>query len=122
MKKGPLNRRLRIQRPVTDTSFEGAGSGNWELVAEVWANVEDRLPSRGEQLGGGINVATRPARVRIRYRTGVDSSMRALIGHYKDGDWITDRTVQIITQPAEMGRHDGLEFMVADYSSAGGGS
>jgi head-tail adaptor len=124
MKKGPLNRRIRIERPLPDQSFDGAGSGTWEPVAEVWANVQDAIPSRGERLADGINVAARPARVRIRYRPGINSSMRALIGHYvKDDDdqlaWVTDRTVQLITEPAELGTRDGLEFMVEEYRPAG---
>lgn len=124
MKKGPLNRRLRIERPTANESFTGAGSGTWSLVVEVWANVQDALPSRGERLAEGINVAARPARVRMNYRQGIDSSMRALIGHYRLDEfeqlvWVTDRTVQIITEPAELGRREGIEFMVEEYRPAG---
>jgi head-tail adaptor len=119
--------RLRIERPVPDESFDGAGSGTWEPVAEVWANVQDVKPSRGERLAEGLNVATRPARIRIRHRAGIDSSMRALIGHYVNGEndqreWVTDRTVQIITEPAELGRREAIEFMVESYRPAGNGA
>lgn len=107
---GSLTDRICIERPVPDTSLDGAGSGTWELVAEVWANVQDMLPSRGERLANGINVAARPARVRMRYRTDVDASMRLVMG---------DRIMQIVSAPAELGRRDGLEVMVEDYSSAG---
>lgn len=123
LETGALNRRVRIERPVPDGSFDGAGSGSWQLVAEVWANVQDMLPSRAERLAEGINVASRSARVRIRYRGGLDASMRILVGRNLMSDgvsaWHTDRIAQIITVPAEIGCRDGLEFMVEDYSTAG---
>ena len=82
--------------------------------------MQDALPSRGEQLADGIDVAARPARVRIRYRTDISSSMRVLVGRRVPGEdgadeWLTDRTAQIITVPAEIGNREGLEFMVEDY-------
>jgi head-tail adaptor len=107
---GQLDRRIRIERPIADASFDGAGSGAWALVAEVWAQVQDALPSRAERLADGINVAARPARVRMHYRADVTPSMRFVMG---------DRVMQIVSGPAELGRRDGLEFMVEDYSSAG---
>jgi len=107
---GSLDRRIRIERPVADTALDGAGSGEWALVAEVWASVQDALPSRGERLAEGINVASRPARVRMRFRTDVTAAMRFVMG---------GRVMVIIAGPAEIGWKDGLEFMVEDYSSAG---
>ena len=107
---GSLNRRIRIERPVADDSFDGAGAGTWALVAEVSGEVQDMLPSRGEKLANGINVAARPARVRMRYRADVDASMRFVMG---------DRIMQIISGPAELGFRDGIECMVEAYSTAG---
>ena len=52
--RGSLDKFIRIERPVADAGFDGAGSGSWELVDEVWANVQDALPSRGERLAGGV--------------------------------------------------------------------
>lgn len=121
---GSLDRRIRIERPVPDDALDGAGSGTWELLTERAASVQDMLPSRGERMADGINVAARPARVRMRYRTDISASMRVLVGRYlRDADdnlyWHTDRTAQIITVPAEIGFRDGLEFMIEDYTSAG---
>lgn len=107
---GTLDRRIRIERPVADNSFDGAGSGSWAPVATVWANVQDALPSRGERLADGINVAARPARVRMRYRSGITSDMRFVMG---------DRIMQIVSGPAELGRRETFEFMVEEYSPAG---
>lgn len=122
-----MKHRIRIERPVSDTSFDGAGAGSWELVAEVAAEVQDMLPSRGERLAEGINVAARPARVRIRYRSDVAASMRVLVGRIlKDVDgnpyWTTDRTAQIVTVPADLGWREAREFMIEDYSTAGSGA
>lgn len=110
MKKGPLNRRIRIERPVADDSFDGAGSGEWARVAEVWASVVDALPSRGERLAEGTNIAARPARVRMRFREDVKPEMRFVLG---------SRVMQIVSGPAELGFREGLEFMVEDYRPAG---
>ncbi len=107
---GTLNRRVRIEQPTAADGFDGAGSGTWGLVAEVWANVQDMLPSRGEKLAEGINVTARPARVRIRFREGITSNMRFVMG---------GRVMQIISGPAELGFRDGLEFMVEESRPAG---
>ncbi len=111
-----LDRRVRIERPVPDPSLTGAGSGSWVTVADrVPASVMDMLPSRGERPAEGMTVATRPARVRMRFRSDVTSAMRLV-----DVTWGVDgRVMQIITVPAELGRREGLEFMVEDYSPAG---
>jgi head-tail adaptor len=104
-----LDHRLRIERPIADESFRGAGSGEWELVDTVWASVIDSLPSRGEQ-GGTATMLTRPARVRIRYREDVTAAMRFVEG---------DRIMVITAGPAIVGRRSGVEFAVAEYLPGG---
>ena len=110
IRAGDLDRLVRIERSVADDAADGAGSGSWLLVDEVWAQIQDRLPSRGEQLVAGGTTASRPARVRMGFRTDVTADMR-----FVDGD----RVMQIISAPAELGRREGLELMVEDYSAAG---
>ncbi len=111
MEAGRLKHRIDIERPVADGSIEGAGDGTWELVAKgVRAEVQDALPSKAERLDSGINVASRPARVRMRYRPGITPDMRFVMG---------ERVMQIVAGPAELGTREGLEFMVVDYSTAG---
>lgn len=108
---GRLRHLIAIERPVADRSIDGAGSGSWELVAkDVRAEIQDALPSRAERLDSGINVASRPARVRMRYRPGITPDMRFVMGA---------RIMQIVAGPAELGTREGLEFMVVDYSTAG---
>lgn len=113
---GDLDSRIRIERPVADDSFDGAGSGTWETVADdVWCSIRDLLPSRGEKIAAGINLATGPARVRMYWRDDITSAMRIVdVSDGADG-----RVMQITTKPAKIGRREGLEFMVEDYSTAG---
>jgi SPP1 family predicted phage head-tail adaptor len=106
-----LNRRVVIERPIADESLTGSEAASWAPVAEAWANVQDMLPSRGERLADGLNMATRPARVRMRFRTDITSAMRLVMG---------DRVMQITTVPAELGFREAIEFMVEDYSTRGG--
>ena len=113
MKRGiasRLDRLITIERPTTDTGFRGAGKGSWQKVADVYAEVEDSLPSRAERLDAGINVAQRPARVRMRYREDITPAMRFVIGA---------RVMQIVAGPAEIGRRELIEFMTVEYTSAG---
>jgi head-tail adaptor len=110
VKASLLDRRVRIERPLSDEEFDGAGSGSWHLFCECWANIQDMLPSRMEREEGGVNMAARPARVRIRYREGVTADMRFVWGA---------RVMQIVSGPAEIGRRDAMEFMVEDYRPAG---
>lgn len=105
-----LDRRVRIERPVPDTSHDGAGSGGWDEVGTVWAQVRDSLPSRAEQDGNGMPTGTRRARVRMRWRGDLTASMRFVLG---------ERIMQIVAGPAELGRREGLEFMVEEHSPAG---
>lgn len=124
---GPLRYRIRIERPVSDDTFDGAGSAAWPLVCEVAAEIVDMMPGRGERETDGINLATRPARVSIRYRNDLTARMRVLVGRNTDDGagnivWQTDRTAQIVTVPAELGFREGLQFMIEDYSTAGNGA
>lgn len=112
--RGAMDRLLRIEKPAPNTAFTGAGKGTWVEVATVWASVIDALPSRGERLAEGLNIATRPARVRMDWNDQVSAAMRLI--DITDG--ANGRVMQIITAPARLGR-DGLEVMVEDYSPSG---
>ena len=107
---GTLDRLITIERPVAAEGLTGAGSGTWVEVGKVWANVQDALPSRAERLADGMNISARPARVRMHFRPDISAAMRFVLG---------DRIMQIVSGPAELGREEGLEFMVEDYSTAG---
>lgn len=101
-----MDRIVRIERPVADASFGGAGAEQWVLVGIAPAEVQDVLPSKGETLGEIGTTMTRPARVRMRYREDVTGDMRIVHG---------TRVMQIISGPAELGRREAIEMMVAEY-------
>ena len=106
-----LDRAIDIERPVPGQDADAAGSGTWAAVARgVRAEVQDVLPSRVSAGDQAMMTATRRARVRMRYRPDLDASMRFVMGA---------RVMQIIAGPAEIGRREGLEFMVEDYTPAG---
>lgn len=111
---GYYDTRVRIERPVADDSLDGAGSGFWQLVKPVWANLMDVLPSTGsERVADGMTTATRRTRIRIRYRADITSDMRFVQGV---------RIMQIVAGPAILssrGRAVAMEFMAEDYRPAG---
>jgi SPP1 family predicted phage head-tail adaptor len=116
LRRGDLDRRITFQRkpaPGEDVPNDpmDAGETPWAVVAKVWAQVQEMLPSRGERLSEGMNLALRPARIRIDYRADITADMRIIYG---------TRILQIIAPPIELGRRAALEMMVQDYSTAGG--
>lgn len=113
---GDFDCRIRIERPIADDSLDGAGSGEWQTVADkVWCSIVDMLPSRGERVANGIDITARPSRVRMYYRADVTGDMRFVdVSEGSDG-----RIMQIVSGPAKIGRRSQLEFMVEEYSPAG---
>lgn len=110
---GTLNRRCLIERKsVTQDATYGTQVVTWSTVATVWCEVQDVLPARAfEYNKAGLGVSVNLSRVRMRYRTDIDSSMRLTINR-------PDATVyQIVSGPAELGSRDGLEVIVERYSS-----
>lgn len=111
MDAGTLDRRVTIlTRSETADPVYGTEAVTWTALATVWANVRDMVPSRGERIADGIQIANRPCRVRMRYRADVTSAMRLQIG---------SRQLRIITQPAELGRREGIEFIAEELTSEG---
>lgn len=112
MTPGPLDRRITIQqKTVTQDPDYGTEVTSWTTFASrIAAQVKDALPSKSESVQQGIRVATRPARVRIRYRSGITSDMRVVV------HGATDRTMQIVGGPAEIGRREWTELVCEEYS------
>ena len=106
-----LDRRIRIERKVVarDPQY-GTEQITWTEFACVWAEVKDILPSRAERLADSIQIGRRPTRIRIRYLPGLAADMRIIIDN---------RTHQIISGPATIGRHEAMEIMAEELSSEG---
>ena len=125
IRAGDLTRRIRIEEKVTtqDATY-GTEVITWRSIAsepgspsvavQIAAQVQDVLPSRSESVRQGIELARNQTRVRIRYRDGIDSSMRiVLLGQ-------TEVIYQIIGGPSVLGSNEGLEFVVERFSTSGG--
>lgn len=111
MDPGKLDRRVTIlARVETREPTYGTKQASWEPFAEVWAEVQDVLPSRADRLAEDIVITSRPARIRMRWRDDVTQANRLEI----DG-----RPMRIIAGPAMLGRRDGLELMAEQLSTEG---
>jgi head-tail adaptor len=69
VRPGELEHFVRLERRIESADFGSAGTEEWELVDEIWIGIRDSLPSRGERTDGGFTTSTRPARVRMYWRT-----------------------------------------------------
>ena len=106
-----LSVRIRIERKtITRHPQYGTEEGSWTEFACVWAEVKDILPSRAERMAEQIQIARRPARIRIRYLAGITPDMRVIIDN---------RIHQIIAGPSMLGRREAVELMVEEHSSEG---
>jgi len=108
-----FDRRITIQRPgvVVDGEY-GPQPGPWEDVfVRVPAQVWDTLPGNAEAKGLVLNLAERPARVRMRYTRGVTSDMRVILHNE------VDTIHQISAGPAEIGKREFIEFTIREFSS-----
>ena len=112
MNIGPLDKRCLIERRGTGKDpIYGTPVDAWEEVCKSWCNLQDELPSRSEALKNGLNIAAGRTRLRMRYRTDLDSSMRVTL--YRPAEQI----YQIIGGPAELGAKDGIELLLERYSA-----
>jgi len=103
-----LDKRCRIeQKTATKDAIYGSAVESWILLAVVWCNVLDVLPSRSEAVKNGLVVGTKQKRWRARYRGDVDSSMRIVV------DGIAH---QIVGGPAELGQREYIECVVEAYT------
>lgn len=108
-----LRHRCLIERPgTTQDATYGTTGATWSTVATVWANVQDVLPSRStETVHAGLANAASRTRVRMRFRTDLDSSMRFTIARP------TSTVYQVVAGPAEIGNRKYIEFVVEAFKS-----
>ncbi len=107
-----LDKRITVEsKSVTQDATYGTEVITWAAFAVLYANVEDALPSRSESVKQGLAVARNQTRVRYRYRSDIDSSMRIIVRG------ASDRTLQIVGGPAELGNHEYSEVVCEEYSS-----
>lgn len=107
---GRLRHRVLIQRQVqTQDDETGAVTVTWQSVAMVWAAIEP-LSAR-EFMAAQTTQAETVARIVIRYRTGLDTSMRILhkSNVYNIQGLLPDKDsgLDYITIPVSRGVNDG---------------
>jgi SPP1 family predicted phage head-tail adaptor len=77
MKSGDLRHRITLQNPVrTQNTSTGAITLSWEDVVTVWASIKP-LSTR-EFLAAQAAQSKVVGRIVIRYRAGVDATLRAV--------------------------------------------
>lgn len=113
MQAGDFDCRVTFQRQqVLDGEYGPQPTNTWEDVyTRVPAQVRDLLPSKAETVEGGLRMVDRPARLRMRYITGITSDMRVIV-HRR-----ADEVFQLSTQPAEIGRQKDIEILIKAYSA-----
>lgn len=75
---GRLNQRITIESPSASVDSLGQPVVGWQVVAMVWASI--RHQSGAEAIKADAPISAVKASIRIRYRTGLDASMRVLHG------------------------------------------
>jgi SPP1 family predicted phage head-tail adaptor len=106
-----MDTRVRFEnKSISQDPVYGTEVISWLPKATVWAEVMDVLPTRqqAEQMRNNTQVSVRRARVRMRYRSDIDASMRCLIGGIVH---------QIVGGPAEIGRHEFMEILIERVST-----
>lgn len=103
------DRRISIEyQQVTVEQAFGTDEISWVRLNDtpMWAEFIDSLPGRDEAtLQGELSVFRQTARIRIGYRTDIDSSMRVIL----HGD--SDTIYSIIGGPTMIGRREWLEIL-----------
>jgi SPP1 family predicted phage head-tail adaptor len=104
---GHLDRTLVIEQPVvTRDAADGSQVVTWSAVATVWAQLLESSTSGDEMMRDGVLSYGRPSRVRIRWRSGIEPTMRLNIG---------GRLLQILGT-AEIGRRRLLEISCREWA------
>lgn len=110
LKSGKLRHRVTIQRPVsTQDPQTGAQVIDWQTIATVWASVEPL--SVREFIQSQATQSEVTARITIRYRPGLDATMRFLHrgNIYNPAGMLPDAVSgqEHITIPVKQGVNDG---------------
>ena len=114
MNIGALNRRITIQeKSVTrDTSYNTEVI-TWITHAVVWASVQDVPASKTESTANAIRINAGRTKIIIRYLSTVTSDMRIKLTDR------SNRILQIVGGPSEIGRREGMEITAETYTTAG---
>jgi head-tail adaptor len=110
MDAGKLDRLITVESfTVARDSGTGAEVRTWAtLGAAFWAEVLESATATDEGLtAAGVATYARPTRVRCRYRSDIDATMRLNLG--------SNQLLQIIGV-AMIGRREGLELACKEWA------
>ena len=111
MQIGTLDSYIRIERKqVTNNSDYGSEQISWVKYYEGWAALTETAPKMQEETTENQRLLKKPCKMIIRYITGIDATMRVVL--LDRGN----RIMKIVSAPSEIGRKEGLEFMLEEYS------
>lgn len=105
-----LDRRVQIERQVsTRAPGTGADVKTWAILATLWASVDEftNTGATEEYMREGVEVHGAISRIRIRYRSDIDTTMRVNLGN---------GVLRQIVGMAMMGRREGLELSCKEWS------
>lgn len=110
---GKLESRIRIEKfvEVRDPDYNSVKK-QWMPFATVWAQLLDVLPSKSESVQSTVEIAERPARVRMHYLAGITPDMRVVV-LLANGE--PERICEIVAGPAYLGAREGTELLVKDF-------
>ena len=107
VKAGELRWPATIERrAVTRDSATGAEVVTWSTLATVRVQLKES-PTANEAVDGGVNTYARPSRVRMWYRSDVNTTDRLNLG--------SGRLLQICGV-AELGYRQGLELACKEWA------
>ncbi|RZI28275.1 head-tail adaptor protein [Pseudomonas sp. 770NI] len=110
MRAGDLRHRITLQSPeYTQDDITGEMTPSWVEVAKIWASVEP--VSVNQFVSAATNQSKVSARIVIRYRKGIDPTMRILHRDkiYNIEGVLADKVsgLEYLTLPCSEGVNDG---------------
>lgn len=115
MKIGKLDTPVRFERQVETPNGDFGGSDiSWVTHMTCFAEVMDITTRMQESTKSDLRQMARPCKVTIRYNDTIDSTMRIIVLDR------SNRMLQIVSKPAEIGRKEAMEMMCHDYAVVDG--
>ena len=109
MRIAKLDRYVRIeQKSVTNDPDYGSEVVTWVPYKNAWASILDVTTKMQESTNSDLRQLKQPTRVQMRYDATIDVTMRLVVVE-------TGRILNIVSQPAEIGRREAIEFMAENY-------
>ena len=111
MRIGGLDRYVLVEQKITTNDPDlGAETVSWVEYKKAWASIMDITTRSQESTNSDLRQLKQPCRIKMRYDKNINSNMRIVV---LDDD---ERILQIVSQPAELGRREAIEFMAENYN------